>query len=222
MYIVGKGTPPPNRAPDAPANPVPLNGAAGIETSPTLSVYAYDPDGDTMTINFYSNGELIGTDTDVISGSTASIIWEDLIHETVYEWYAVAEDEEYLSQSETWHFTTGGEVQSGSMYVADISWVSLGVNLNSYVTIRWDSNGDGSADAGDQPVTGATVFYKLTYLPTGISREYEETTDADGQIIIQWKKAPFGLYTGNVTDLTSATLAYNRELDQDNPDFYTH
>ncbi|MCD6478025.1 MAG: PKD domain-containing protein, partial [Candidatus Aenigmarchaeota archaeon] len=78
-----------NNPPNKPINPSPSNGATGISTSPTLSVSVSDPDGDSMDVSFYdaSDDSLIGTDSGVSSGSTASITWSDLSEGTTYSWY---------------------------------------------------------------------------------------------------------------------------------------
>ncbi|MBS3817851.1 MAG: hypothetical protein KGY76_09860, partial [Candidatus Thermoplasmatota archaeon] len=98
----------PNRAPDALSNPSPSDGATGVRTNPTLEVDVSDPDGDDMDVSFYdaSNDNLIGTDSSVSSGSTASVTWSGLTSGTTYSWYAVADDGEETTKSDTWSFTT--------------------------------------------------------------------------------------------------------------------
>jgi hypothetical protein len=224
MYIVSSGTRPPNRFPEKPSAPDPADGTTGVEITPILSVYAYDPDGDAMDISFYLNGEEIGIVPDVPSGSRASLSLSDLAYNTTYSWYAIATDDGPSSTtSDTWLFTTGGETQPGGMYVWDISWASAGKNLKSSVTIRWDSDGDGVAESTDELVVGAIVYYKLTYEPSQPNSdlmEYAETTDTNGQISVQWKKAAAGNYEGIVTNIESGTHTYTPELDCDNPDYY--
>jgi len=67
-----------------------------------------DQDGDPMTVRFYnaSDDSLIGTDLDVINGSSAYIIWSGLSDGTIYSWYAVADDGMNITQSITWTFET--------------------------------------------------------------------------------------------------------------------
>jgi len=79
-----------------------------ISLNPTLSVYVYDPDGDTMDVTFYnaSDDSIIGTDTNVASGSTASVTWNNLAYGRTYHWYAIANDGALNNKSNTWHFTT--------------------------------------------------------------------------------------------------------------------
>jgi len=221
MYILGGDTPPPNSPPEKPSVPDPADGATGVETNPELSVYAYDPDGDDMDISFYLNNEEIGIVPDVTSGFTASFTLSGLDYNTSYSWYTTAYDGEYLNKSDTWTFTTGSETHPGGMYVWDIGWASAGKNLKSDVTIRWDSDGDGTPESSDEPVIGATVYYTLTHQQTGDSISYIETTDANGQVSIQWKKAPEGVYEGLVTDITHSIYTYTPEIDSDNPDYYT-
>ncbi|QKQ98822.1 hypothetical protein GKQ38_04845 [Candidatus Nanohaloarchaea archaeon] len=96
-----------NYAPSAPSNPSPNNGQDTVSTSPTLSVDVSDPDGDSMDVRFYDgNGDLIGTDTSVGSGYTASVTWSGLSTGTTYDWYAVADDGPETTSSSTWSFTT--------------------------------------------------------------------------------------------------------------------
>ena len=97
-----------NTAPDAPSNPNPSDGATGVSVDPTLSVDVSDPDGDTMDVNFYdaSDDSLIGSETGVSSGGTASVEWTGLSYDTSYSWYAVADDGSVTTQSSTWSFDT--------------------------------------------------------------------------------------------------------------------
>lgn len=99
----------PNVPPYKPSDPDPYNGAIDVSLNPTLSVYVYDPNGDAMDVSFYDElGVLIGTDTGVVSGSRASVIWSGLDPSTTYGWYAVADDNRGgTNTSDTWYFTTG-------------------------------------------------------------------------------------------------------------------
>jgi len=98
-----------NNPPDEPINPSPTDGATGISISPTLSVEVSDPDGDSLDVTFYDadDDSVIGSETSVSSGNTASIKWSGLSTSTSYGWYAVAIDSELNNQSSTWSFTTG-------------------------------------------------------------------------------------------------------------------
>ncbi len=85
----------------------PSNGSTGISLNPLLSVEVSDADGDLMNVSFYnvSNG-LIGTVSNVASGSNASITWNDLSYNTTYSWYVVVSDGIVSVTSPIWHFTT--------------------------------------------------------------------------------------------------------------------
>ncbi|MFX1442767.1 MAG: hypothetical protein ACFFHV_05080, partial [Promethearchaeota archaeon] len=97
-----------NNAPNAPTNPVPADGATGVSGNPVLSVDVSDLDGDSMDVSFYdaSDDSLIGTDTGVLSGGTASVSWLGLSGNTNYQWYAIATDGLASIQSATWSFST--------------------------------------------------------------------------------------------------------------------
>ncbi|PTD94417.1 hypothetical protein C9439_02555 [archaeon SCG-AAA382B04] len=61
-----------------------------------------------MNVTFYdaSDDSQIGTtQTGIADGGTASVPWSDLEEETTYSWYAVADDGEYMTPSDTWSFT---------------------------------------------------------------------------------------------------------------------
>ncbi|MEA3376524.1 MAG: S8 family serine peptidase [Chloroflexota bacterium] len=112
----------------------------------------------------------------------------------------------------------GGE--AGGMYVWDMSWKETGPHLKATVTILVDSDGDGVAESTDDPVSGATVSFTLSNDSDG-SQSYTGTTDAAGVVEFQWKRAPSGMYTGEVTGLTHTTYTWDSSLDADNPDTYT-
>ena len=97
-----------NSPPDKPIEPQPENNSQNITLNPTLSVFVTDPDDDNMDVSFFnaSDESLIGIDSNVKSGDTASIQWNDLTYNTTYQWYAVAKDSEYESKSDIWTFKT--------------------------------------------------------------------------------------------------------------------
>jgi len=134
-----------NSPPNAPTNPSPYNGETGLYKSPTLSVYASDPDGDDMTISFYNSADdsLICTDTDVPSGGTASCQWFDLDRGTTYNWYTIANDGIASSpKSDTWSFTVNYIPNKPTLISpapSGITGVSLNPKLSVYAS---DPDGD--------------------------------------------------------------------------------
>ncbi len=150
----------PNTPPDAPTNPSPTDGATNVSLSPTLSVYVYDADGDTLDVSFYdaSDNSLIGTDTGVPSGGTASIVWSGLSPNTTYSWYAVASDGTDSNQSATWTFTTAALTTQQFYPIQDIAVTNGGI-INDY-TYTFDS--DDQYEAITEATTGniVTIFYE--------------------------------------------------------------
>ena len=134
MYIEASGVPPPNTPPNKPTDPDPPNGATDVSLNPTLSVYVYDPDGDTMDVSFYDgSGNLIGTDTNVASGSRASVTWSNLDTSTTYYWYAVADDGKGgTNTSDTWYFTTTSSLPPEKFYATQDISVSNGGITGDY------------------------------------------------------------------------------------------
>ncbi len=94
--------------PNMPVDPIPLNSATGVSTSPLLSVNVSDPDNDSMTVSFYdaSDDSQIGYLTGVENGSQASLTWSGLQTSMGYSWYAVTDDGILTNRSSTWSFTT--------------------------------------------------------------------------------------------------------------------
>lgn len=98
-----------NQPPNAPNNPDPGDGETGVSPgNVTIEVDVSDPDGDTMDVYFYdaSDDSLIGTDSGVADGGTASVIWASLECGTSYEWYAIADDGALTTSSATFTFET--------------------------------------------------------------------------------------------------------------------
>jgi len=98
---------PSNLPPDDPKSPSPSHNAPNVFIHPTLSVQVSDPDGDTLTVEFYdaATDQLIGSD-ECISDCRASTIWTGRAHDTMYSWYVKVSDDEFEVTSVVWSFTT--------------------------------------------------------------------------------------------------------------------
>jgi hypothetical protein len=122
--------------PDEPTNPSPSDNELGIDLNPVLSVDVTDPDGDPMDVTFYDEfNNVIGTDTSVASGGTASVTWLGLTQATYYSWYAEASDGGDSTLSQTWTFRTTG---------AAAFPFSEGFESGSLVSSYWITNSTGS------------------------------------------------------------------------------
>lgn len=96
-----------NNSPEEPGGPGIPDAATDVSLHPTLSVVVNDPDGGTLNVYFYDAGHnLIGSETNVPSGGTASIEWNGLAEGTQYSWYVVVDDGLGVTQSPLWTFTT--------------------------------------------------------------------------------------------------------------------
>jgi len=97
-----------NYAPGLPTNPTPGDGSTDINFNPTLRVDVFDNDGDIMNVSFYdaSDDSLIGWEFIFGGSGTASATWSGLTNDTIYSWYAKADDMLSVVQSPTWLFTT--------------------------------------------------------------------------------------------------------------------
>jgi hypothetical protein len=98
-----------NEPPNNPGNPSP-NNQNTVNVNPNLQADVSDPNSDSMDVRFYTGGgSLIGTDSNVCSGCTASVPWNNRNTGQTYNWYAVADDGSESTRgpsSGSWSFTT--------------------------------------------------------------------------------------------------------------------
>jgi len=191
-----------NTPPDQPFDPIPTDGATNINLDPTLSVKITDPNSDTMTVSFYdaSDDSLIGTDNNVESGERAYIIWNGLESSTTYNWYAIANDGEDSTQSNTWSFLTTGENQppyeptnpmpsNGAIDVELNTTLSVKVtdpNIDT-MTVRFYDASDDSLIGTDYGVTSGDMAYvtwsdlspEISYSWYTMADDGEYTTQSD-------------------------------------------
>jgi hypothetical protein len=112
--------------------------------------------GSQFTLNYDMTGSaavpptLIGTDTNVPSGGTASVPWAGLDLGTTYYWYAVANDGNGgKTQSDTWNFTTystvvyhmnlnaGWNMVSFPVIPSNTSFASIFAGKGYYQVLTW-------------------------------------------------------------------------------------
>jgi len=141
--------------PDKPSIPNPNDGLNEVDIDPTLSVYVYDMDGDNMDVSFYTESDVfIGTDFNVASGSRASILWSDLSYDTLYSWYALADDGIFTNKSDIWFFTTTNQAQPDYFYAnQDIIVQNKGITGSYMDTFSSDDNYEGiqERESGGKP-----------------------------------------------------------------------
>jgi len=115
---------------------------------------SYDMEGTAQ-----SEFELIGTVSDVTSGSNASISWTGLLEDEEYEWYAVANDGGLSNTSTTWSFTTGPAAGNHAPVLNPIGNKSIAELATLIFT----------ASATDEEYPAQTLTYSLVGAPTGAS-----------------------------------------------------
>lgn len=174
---VDTSTGPLNNRPNTPTNPNPSDDATGVALNPALSVFVSDPDDDTMAVTFYDakDDSVIGTDNEVINGTTASVTWSGLSNSETYSWYAIANDGAVNSlESNTWSFTTKSSSSGGG---------GSGGGGGSPT-----GNGGGSGDGGDivgpgdnaKPTAVATVNMNTGSPGTEFSFDASDSSDPEG------------------------------------------
>lgn len=129
---VGDAQPTPVNQPVAkPIHVAPYNGIEGIDVAVELSVEVFDLNRDYMDVSFYdaSDDSLIKKITKVKHGSIATHKWTDLEYNTIYRWYAFADDSNYANYephynatSDVFSFTTIKDPESDEDWW-DENWV---------------------------------------------------------------------------------------------------
>jgi outer membrane protein assembly factor BamB len=201
----------PPRPPDAPCAPSPADGATAAGPDVNLSAYVSDPDGDNMDVSFYEFRDeepdiCIGTVHAVQGGTRASVLWPGLSPDTTYGWYAVADDSEASTQSDTWYFTTEAAPPENVMHVAaiDMWYTRQGSRYTVYTGVT-------VVDAGGMGVEGATVNIEMA-LPDGGTVNTSGSTGPDGSVTLQYGPTRVGgTYTSTVTAVTKEGWIYDYE-----------
>ncbi len=144
--------------------------------SPTLDQYETDESSEfTLSCDLLPSQEwqLIGTVSEVPSGSTATVVWVDCGPFTEYEWYAVVSDGESATTGPTWSFTTGnGPPAAKLLSPGGGEWLVIG---DPY-WIEWRA-------ADDIGVTSVDLLLSRT----GIGGPYEAiATDLTNRSVFKW------------------------------------
>jgi hypothetical protein len=117
-----------------------------------------------------------------------------------------------------------GEGDSNDIYVWAIDFTEKRkgrkLDLITTVTIRRDSDADGSAESGDELVGGANV--QMTLARDGASWGYSGTTNSEGITKFTLQRARTNTpYTANITDVIHSTYSYNNVLNKETLDSHT-
>jgi|GEM_PF-6896764 len=100
-----------NYPPNPPEQPNPPSGATCVNTSPTLSVFVSDPDGDSMDIFFYNASDPLTPINNIpihaTNNTRVNTIWDNLSLDHNYMWYVIADDGLNRTKSKNWSFSTG-------------------------------------------------------------------------------------------------------------------
>ncbi len=180
-------------SPLPPTDPEPKDRSAGVgddyDWTVELSVLVEHETGDSMDVEFYSVDQLIGTDTDVESGTRASVTWSGLGPAGKFSWYAVAIHGEERARSETWRFLTWGELEEPMVTTHeadDISETSatlhgtldcMSTTFEVHVYFRWRKVGEDTwKETTKQSMEHEGGFqYRLTDLVPGTDYEFKAT-----------------------------------------------
>jgi hypothetical protein len=173
-----------NNPPDAPSDGYVTSRRSTDETymdvyDVWLNCTVSDPDGDAMDVHFYwGNDTYIGTLYDVASNTEASLYIPDhwtrnilgydvpwLEHNTIYNWYAVADDRTFNTTSPTWEFLTGMAWDIAHNRQVGPADVTLLVTYYGSISIPGQSYADISenGNVGPGDVTLLVTYYGSIY-----------------------------------------------------------
>ncbi|TFF89389.1 MAG: hypothetical protein EU549_00805, partial [Promethearchaeota archaeon] len=156
-YFLISRSPIDNERPNAPINPSPSDGAISLSDSPMLMVDVFDPNGDIMDVSFYdsSDNSLIGTDTDIQDGGTASLSWSGLSPGNIYSWYVIANDGIATCVSSIWSFSVG---DTDSIFEDDFETYTVGTFPYNYELIYDGAGSNYQKITDDYSVSGSQSF----------------------------------------------------------------
>ena len=148
--------------------PQPTNESWNEIDNHTLQVLVYNDLGEVMNVSFYwSNGTLIGTDTNVINNTNASVEHPtNYTHYQTYYWYVTVNSSSYNNMNATWWFK--GEAynwdinRNADINIVDVTGVTSHYGESgSPGWIRADANNNGDINIID--VTSVTAHYGESY-----------------------------------------------------------
>jgi VCBS repeat-containing protein len=112
----------------------PVNNEIQVKTySPVLDQFETDADSQ-FTLPYEMGGlsfQVLGTNTNIPSGSNTSITWPNLVNGIEYEWYATVDDGNNVTTGTTWSFTTGVTANDPPMAVDD----SYSINEDTLLSV---------------------------------------------------------------------------------------
>jgi Calcineurin-like phosphoesterase len=123
--------------------------------SPWLNQFENDADSSfTLTYNMQdganSGFSIIATNTDVPSGTSSTIAWNNLLPNTTYEWYVAVSDGKLTIVSPVWQFTTAAPIPTLSVVSRKThntaSTFDLTLNSGTPITIEPRSGGSPSGN----------------------------------------------------------------------------
>jgi hypothetical protein len=118
------------------------NSIAVTTYSPYLSTYESDASS-AFALNYDMQGttpySLIGSASDVSSGSTAAVTWASLDASTEYEWYATVSDGHTTTTGTTWSFTTGAATPAPTDTLTVVAANTNYTGTNTHATVNFST-----------------------------------------------------------------------------------
>jgi hypothetical protein len=150
--------------------------------SPYLNQFENDATSQ-FTLDYNMNGtsyQVIGTNTNVPSGSSTSVIWPNLTIGTQYQWYVTVNDGTSTTTGPTWSFTTGTtptapvitlQPSNQTVNAGQTASFSASASGNPTPTVQWQVSTNNGSTWSD--ISGATsTVYSFTAQISDNSKQY--------------------------------------------------
>ncbi len=191
----------------------PNDGATGVAIGTVqLRIYYDDLDGDdAVKVEFYDDNDdsLIGTDTSVNDPSDATCDWTGRVSETTYHWYAKLYDDDGVTTTPVFDFTTVGNGDpSASNPYPDDELLCCPIDTNLYFTLSDPENDN--CDVCFYKSTGE-LLDKQTNHAVGVVTS--DTINFGCQETIQW----YVTMEDDYSNITSDTWSFDTNHFPDDP-----
>jgi parallel beta-helix repeat protein len=193
-----------NNPPDTPSDPLPLDGATGVNVDAVLSWKCSDPDGDLLTYDVYYDTNTTPKQVAWNQSMTSYNPSVDMSYNTTYYWMIVAWDSHGASTlGPIWHFTTeysipdldcDGEltwtgVKPGTTVIGSFNVSNIGDpgSLLDWEIVEWPDRGTWTFDPlnGDnlKPEDGVIMINVSVIVPKPVSTLIMDTQGQNKKII---------------------------------------
>jgi hypothetical protein len=170
----------PNRPPNGPQDPVPMNGAKDIPINPTISWSGEDPDGDTVEYTVYLSTNSSSEPLEYKARGKTLSISSNLSGGITYYWKVEASDGKLTNTSDTWSFTTQSEPNCPPNKARDPKPDNYAKDQPTNPVLSWEGEEDPDGDPVTYKVFMGPTLNQMTQIYNGPERNCSAPTSNYG------------------------------------------